>query len=76
MTKPKHRTSLPEIPFCGEKFRLIEEFATVYQELAELQTHHAQGIVVHDPDLIHTAQQRKDKAICAVIAHISEHHCW
>jgi hypothetical protein len=26
--------------------------------------------------LIHMAKQKKDEAKYAVIAHISEHHCW
>jgi hypothetical protein len=41
-----------------------------------------QAAIDHDPDfsrfedLIHMAKQKKDETKYAVIAHISEHHCW
>jgi len=83
MTQQKGgKNSLPDIPFCEEKRRLIDEFAAAYQELMELQTQQMQAANDHDPDfsrfedLIHMAKQKKDETKYAVIAHISEHHCW
>jgi hypothetical protein len=83
MTKQgRARHSLPDNPFCEEKRRLIDEFATAYHEIMELQTQQMQATIDHDPDfsrfddLTHMAKQKKDEAKYAVIAHISEHHCW
>ena len=74
--------NLPHVPSCKEKRRLIDDFAAAYQELMELQTQQMQAAIDHDPDfslfedLIHMAIQKKDETKYAVIAHISEHHCW
>jgi hypothetical protein len=67
---------------CEEKRRLVDEFAAAYHELIEFQTQQVQAVIENDPDfsrfddLIHMAKQKKDEAKYAVVAHISEHHCW
>ena len=74
--------NLPNVPSCKEKRRLIDEFAAAYREVMELQAQQIQAATDSDPDfsrfddLIHMAKQKKDEAKYAVIAHISEHHCW
>ena len=76
------KNSLRGILFCKEKRRLIDEFAAAYHQVMELQTQQIQAATDSDPDfsrfddLIHMAKQKKDEIKYAVIAHISEHHCW
>ena len=76
------KNNLPNVPSCKEKRRLIDEFAAAYREVMELQAQQIQAATDSDPDfprfddLIHMAKQKKDEAKYAVIAHISEHHCW
>jgi hypothetical protein len=83
MTKQRRgKNSLPDISFCEEKRRLIDEFSAEYHKVMELQTQQLRAAMDHDPDfsrfddLIHMAKQKKDEAKYAVIAHISDHRCW
>jgi hypothetical protein len=72
----------PEFSFCEEKRRLLEEFGAAHDELMGLQTQQMQAVTDHDPDfsrfddLIHMAKRKKDEAKYAIVAHISQHHCW
>ena len=74
------KNSLTDISSCDEKRRLLDKFATAYREVMELQTQ--RSAMDHDSDfsrldgLIRQAKQKEDKAECAVVAHISVHHCW
>jgi hypothetical protein len=76
--------NVPNVSSCKEKRRLIDKFAAAYREVMELQAQEIQVASDSDPDpdfsrfddLIHMAKQKKDEAKYAVIAHISEHHCW
>jgi hypothetical protein len=81
MTEPQRWTSLPEIPFCETKYRLIGDFTAANHELMGLLNQQTQAVIDQDPDfsrfddLMHMAREKKDKAKYALIAHVDEHHC-
>ena len=72
---------MPEVGFCKEKKRLLDEFLKAIQELSALQTQQAQAVIEGDPDfsrfdvLLHFAHEKKDMAKYAWIAHVESHHC-
>jgi hypothetical protein len=72
---------IPEIGFCREKNELREEFLEAIHDLNQLQSQQTQAVIDGDPDfnrfdvLLHFAQQRKDRAKYAWIAHVEAHHC-
>jgi hypothetical protein len=74
------KSSLPDVSFCDQKRRLLDEFAAAYREVMELQTQRSASDRRPDfsrfDDLIHQAKQKEEKAECAVVTHISTHHCW
>jgi hypothetical protein len=79
----KHPESAPPsgASSCEEKRRLLDEFLKAVRELNDLQTQQTQAVVSGDPDfsrfdvLIHLAQDRKDAAKYAWIAHVETHRC-
>jgi hypothetical protein len=84
--KPGTRGShIPKIGFCEEKNRLLGEFLKAIREFTELQSQQTQAVIDAaangDADftrfdiLLHMAQERKEGAKYAWIAHVEEHGC-
>ena len=79
--KPPARSRLPEIGFCQEKNRLLDEFLQASREMLALQNEQTQAVIQGDSDfprfdiLIHVAQERKEIAKYAWIAHVESHGC-
>jgi hypothetical protein len=77
----RKRTPIPEVAFCEEKNRLLRDFLQAIQELSALQSQQSQAVIDGDPDfsrfdvLLHLAQEKKDKAKYAWMAHVELHHC-
>jgi hypothetical protein len=79
------RTSIPKIGFCEEKNRLLGEFLKAIRELIDLQRQQTQAVIDSATDgdaefmrfdlLLHLAQDKKDRAKYAWIAHVEEHGC-
>jgi uncharacterized protein YwqG len=73
--------SLRESGFCAVKQKLINEFLEAVHEIAVLQEQQAQAVIEDDPDfsrfdlLLHFAQEKKDTAKYAWIAHVETHGC-
>jgi hypothetical protein len=70
----------PPVCFCGEMYHLIDDFLDAVRELNLLHTEQTQAVIVGDRDfarfdlMIYAAQQRKDAAKYAWMAHV-ENHC-
>lgn len=84
--QPRTRTThIPKIGFCYEKNRLLGEFLRAIREFTELQCQQTQAVIDAVADvnvdftrfdvLLHLAQDRKDRAKYAWIAHVEEHGC-
>jgi hypothetical protein len=77
----QNRSDLPQEPFCAEKRRLQQEFLAAIHALVELQNQQMQAVIDEDPDfarfdvLLHTAQEHKEHAKYAWIAHVESHRC-
>ena len=75
------RAKVPRIAFCPEKNRLLGEFLDSVHEFLALQSQQTQAVIAGDPDfarfdiLMHFAQERKERAKYAWIAHVEQHHC-
>lgn len=75
------RPRLPRIAFCPEKERLSRDFVDSVHELFELQNQQTQALISGDSDftrfdvLLHFAQEMKDQAKYAWMAHVEQHHC-
>jgi len=75
------RSSIPEIGFCAEKNRLLNEFLEAIQELTALQNQQTQAVILGDSEfdrfdvLLHLAQEKKEQAKYAWIAHVEAHQC-
>ena len=71
----------PDIAFCGEKQKLINDFLEAVREITILQRQQAQAVIEDDEDfsrfdlLLYLAQEKKDAAKYAWIAHVESHHC-
>ena len=69
------------IGFCQEKNLLRGEFLRAIHEVNALQSQQTQAVILGDPDfsrfdiLLHLAQEKKDRAKYAWIAHVETHHC-
>lgn len=72
---------IPRIAYCPEKHRLMQEFLDATHELTMLLTQQTRAVIDGDSDfgrlevLLHMAQERKDQAKYAWIAHVEEHGC-
>jgi hypothetical protein len=72
---------IPEVGFCEEKNRLLDEFMDAIRDLNLLLSEQTQAVIDGDPDfgrfdvLMHFAQQKKDTAKYAWITHVESHHC-
>jgi hypothetical protein len=64
-----------------ERSRLLDEFLISIQEVSALLGQQTQAVIDGDPDfsrfdlLIHVAQEKKDRAKYAWIAHVEVHRC-
>jgi hypothetical protein len=74
-------SAAPEIAYCREKNRLLDEFLAAVHELNAIQAQQVWAVIEDDPEfsrfdvLLHLAQERKDRAKYAWIDHVEEHHC-
>ena len=74
-------SAIPEIGFCAEKARLMNEFVDAIHELGEWQSQQAKALIEGDPDfarfdlLIHMANEKKDRVKYAWLSHIERHGC-
>ena len=79
--KASVRTRLPQIGFCEEKNRLLDQFLQASREIMALQNDQTQAVIQGDSDfprfdvLLHLAQERKEIAKYAWIAHVESHGC-
>ncbi|MGA2136442.1 MAG: hypothetical protein ABSH50_29480 [Bryobacteraceae bacterium] len=79
--REQQRSKIPRIAFCEEKKRLLQEFLDSVRELLALQNQQTQAVINEDPDfarfdiLMHAAQEKKERAKYAWIAHVEQHHC-
>ncbi|HEY3827294.1 MAG TPA: hypothetical protein VGL82_22225 [Bryobacteraceae bacterium] len=70
-----------KIGFCDAKRKLINDFLEAVHELTALQKQQAQAAMEDDQDfsrfdaLLHLAQETKDAAKYAWIAHVESHKC-
>lgn len=75
------RAQIPGIGFCVEKNRLLDAFLEASRELLALQTQQIQAVIEGDSEfgrfdvLLHLAQDKKEAAKYAWIAHVDSHHC-
>jgi len=75
------RARIPGIAFCANKQRLLREFLNAIQELTAIQAQQTRAVIEGDDDftrfdvLLHLAQERKDQAKYAWIAHVEGHRC-
>ena len=79
--KSANRIRIPQIGFCEEKSRLLNEFLQASREMMALQNQQTQAVIQGDSDfprfdvLLHLAQERKEIAKYAWIAHVESHGC-
>ncbi len=72
---------MPEIGTCEEKKRLMDEFLQASRELIELHNQQMRAAIDGDLDfgrfelLLHLAQEKKEQAKYAWIAHVHSHQC-
>jgi hypothetical protein len=75
------RVSIPEIGFCREKNSLQRDFLQTIRELAQILAEQTRAVIEGDSDfarfdiLIQVAQDKKDRAKYAWIAHVESHGC-
>ena len=72
---------IPEIGFCEEKARLQDEFLSAIHDLGILLDEQTRAVIENDTEfsrfdvLIHAAQEKKERAKYAWIAHVETHRC-
>ena len=78
---PKSASISPAVGFCEEKSRLLNEFLQATREVTASVIQQTQAVIEGDPDfarfdlLLHHAQEKKEQAKYAWIAHVESHHC-
>jgi len=81
LVQPVGEPGPANVHFCEEKHRLIDKLIAAMGKVSRLQAEQLRAVIDGDPDfarfeaLVHAAQQEKDDAKYAVMAHISAHHC-
>ena len=79
--RPTPDRLIPTIGFCGEKNRLLDAFLQSIHELNAIQAEQTQAVIDGDTDfsrfdvLLHMAQEKKESAKYAWIAHVESHGC-
>jgi hypothetical protein len=77
----KESECVREAGFCEAKQSLINDFLGAVHEITALQKQQAQAAIEDDQDfsrfdvLLHLAQEKKDTAKYAWIAHVETHRC-
>lgn len=72
---------IPKVAFCEVKKRLTEAFLEAIHEMIVLQNQQTRAVVDGDADfsrfdlLLQLAQEKKDMAKYAWIAHVESHGC-
>jgi len=72
---------IPEVGFCQEKVRLMEDLLRAIRSVAALHTQQIQAVIDDDLEftrfdvLQHYAQEAKDRAKYALISHVESHKC-
>ena len=72
---------IPETGYCEEKNRLLNEFLKKIHDLNTLQAAQTQAVIDGDTDfnrfdvLLHMAQEKKESAKYAWMAHVESHRC-
>jgi hypothetical protein len=75
------RVSIPEIGFCKVKKRLLDEFLKAIREVTLLLSQQSEAVIEWDSEFsrfdlpLHLAQEKREAAKYALIAHIEAHHC-
>jgi hypothetical protein len=75
------RIGLPEIGFCEEKFRLLDQFLAASRKTIALQNRQMRAVIEGDSDfarfdeLLHGAQEEREAAKYAWMAHVEQHGC-
>jgi hypothetical protein len=81
LTRPVSGQRIPEIGFCELKSRLQDNFLNAIRELNTVLAEQTQAVIDGDSDferfdlLIHMAQEKKESAKYAWIAHVESHQC-
>jgi hypothetical protein len=71
----------PKIGYCEEKNRLMDEFLQASRELIKIHDQQMRAAIEGDVDfsrfdlLFHLAQEKKDQAKYAWMAHVHAHQC-
>ena len=79
--EPFSESSVSETGYCEVKQRLLDEFLQAIRELTSLQAEQTQAVIDGDSDfsrfdvLLHMAQEKKETAKYAWIAHVESHKC-
>ncbi len=75
------RAELHKPGFCGIRQRLIDAFTDAVREMNVIESQQIQAVIEGDSDfsrfdlLLHYAQEKKDRAKYAWIAHVEFHGC-
>jgi hypothetical protein len=75
------RVHIPEIGICEVKKRLRDEFLNAIRQVTLLLSQQAEAVIEWDSEfsrfdgLLHLAQEKREAAKYALIAHIEAHHC-
>jgi hypothetical protein len=73
--------SSPDLGFCEEKHRLLDNLLAAIRALTDIQEEQTRAVISGDSEfsrfeeLLHMAQMRKDNAKYAWIAHVEMHRC-
>jgi hypothetical protein len=75
------RLGLPEIGFCEEKYRRLDLFLDASRRMIAVQNLQMRAVIEGDTDfarfdeLLHAAQEEREAAKYAWMAHVEEHGC-
>ena len=75
------RVHIPEVGFCQEKKRLLDEFLKAIQQIIAIHNQQTRAVIDGDPDfyrydvMLYLAQEEKERAKYAWISHVDAHGC-
>jgi hypothetical protein len=73
--------NLPKVAFCEVKQQFVDAFIEAVREMNAIENQQIGAVIEDDPDfsrfdlLLHFAQEKKDSAKYAWIAHVESHGC-
>ena len=79
--QPMRGAELHKPGFCGIRQRLVDAFTAAVREMNVIENQQIQAVIEGDSDfsrfdlLLHYAQEKKDTAKYAWIAHVEVHGC-